>query len=672
MIKQPKMRKNNGFSLFELMMVLSIFGAILLTTNYYLNDAGTKSGINTASDLIKSQENIATKYINENYDKIYKQLLTTGPQIYKINNLPDFQNFSKIEFYPYYFAETCLLLEDDKTNQKINAKLIFPNLGKKSDFFNLKNIKEITYSLGYSKNIDSKEPLLINNMALINSKCANILPNSIMVDLNKSQNYSNSRIINTDNSNNLNSTNETLKSTDSNITNKTMGTNLYFDAIVKESTPWSTDYCDGTKAQITYASKVHDSCVAYATSHSTYLDGVEKIINGGLVGSKCEYTTQANFSGYFTSSSIGGYSQAEINANGQPFIDAGCQYNSTHGSTSNATQICILGWNTSERLTPNRGCRYGNTYSCMTGGVSRNFDICADDTNGNQTYINQGCSKIQGPWQNGTSHSGLCTQQEISWGDNYNLFIDSVLCKIGGSTSTPSVCGKILTDPYNESGITPPQHKFKGLSFGNQGSGNVIIKSGTSDGVTTESDVYLNVQSAGVKSGYVIIKSKAFAADSYCNSSQIGKIVQQQNDTNLYTASALVCTYDPDFCGGNGYCLSPLKSQSMVVTNQTPQNQTICPAGLRIDPLYIPTIANGYLNNATCAATYSGGTNPQLKQGIITDQGKSYGIKSTCTYSNGANYGLNNIQKIRCTSAEQTKTFNNCVGSANGTINCNN
>lgn len=689
-IKQPK-KLSKGFSLFEMMLSLAVLGTIMGISYGIMHSVQKNQSRSASLDLIKAQENIAVKYLNNNYDAVYKKILSTGststPIVTKLSDISTLINTSTSTFNNSYdvtfnttsFYPTCLIISADTTNKKLNVYMLYPKKNIKDSVFTKGEVAMLSGEKMYSKVIDSGSPLISRNLSNIKTGCniPDIYPNSMLVNLNKNMDFSAKKVMTTDNTQTYGSTSETIKFDDSNLLNRTMSTNLYFDAIVKESTPYSNNYCDSTQAQALYSTKVHDTCAAYAQSHSTFLDGVEKITNGALVGNQCQYTAAANFSGYFTSTWVGGYTPTEVTQQGQPYINAGCQYNSTHSSTSNPGKLCAVPFAGGEVLNPNRGCKYGNTYNCTTGGVSKIFTICADDTNGNQTYVNQGCQKTDGPWENGYGHNGDCTAAELSYG-GYYLYGDSVLCKIGGGTSSQETCGTFFESAFVDRGVTPPQHKFQGISFGDKGRGNVMIKSATPDGSTMESEVALNVSNAGVKSGYVLIKSQPIAADTGCTAGQIGKIVQQQNDNTLYTASQLVCTYDPDFCGGTGYCLSPLKSQSLMVENTISKSNSICPSGLRLDTSVNMTVASGMLDSSpVCSATFSGQslispTNGTLS--IIADNGSGskriYGYSSICKYSGGANYPLSNIKKLKCISAAQTKSFNNCKGNENGIVTC--
>ena len=671
-IRQPP-KLSKGFSLVELTVSLVIFGAIVLITTKIIEEVNTKKNIYAQKEHITAYENIVIKKISANYDSLYKQADSSPNKqlVLDYNYFSDYgKSGSKDIASNNYFFNPCVLIKADTSRNTLSATLIYPankNL--------IKNSLILSNELGnasWKKDSELIGKITTNyfvneNIGSIASACgsSSFKDGSIFIDLNNNNSLTSKKSNITDNSTN-NGTNETLKNnSDSNSSNKSIGTNLYMDAIVKESTPYSNNYCDGSKAETQYSAKVHDTCVAYATKNNTYLDGVEKITNGSLVNDKCEYTATANFSGYFTTMWIGGNTIPELVASGQPYINSGCKYGSTQGTTPKPTQICGIPFAGAEILYPNRACRYGNTYSCQTGGTPKDFTICAEDPN-NQKYINEGCVKTAGPWENGTSHTGACTAQEIAY-SAYYIYSDSVLCKVGGSTSTPTQCGKFTVEPYINSGITPPQHKYKSLSFGDKGRGNILVKSATADGTTSESDVFLNVANAGVKSGFVIIKSKYTQPDMQCKPKEIGKILQQYDETGNYTTSQLICTYDTDFCGGTGYCYAPLISQTQFVingssANPTPINLLTCPAGLRADTSWIPSIANsGMVNPGSCNGT--------ITAVQINDASKVIGYKSVCKKSGNVEENINALTKIKCTSASTLKTTT-CERDENDQLQC--
>ena len=244
-------------------------------------------------------------------------------------------------------------------------------------------------------------------------------------------------------------------------------------------------------------------------------------------------------------------------------------------------------------------------------------------------------------------------------------------CKLQGAVAAYSGCGEITPNAFVASGITPPQHKFKSLTFLSKevNTGvvdgarmNVLVKSGTADGTSTESDTYLNVQKAGVKYGYVLLKSKGIQADSACKSSELGKMIQQQNESSNYTTSQLVCSYDLDFCGDSGYCYTPLVSQSQFVDK--PNSYSIsCPAGLRADTGWSPTVANGGLSYDKC---YSGTTPLNVSISQLKSGNKVTGLATICpTGGNGT--PLNYLNRIKCVSSASEKILTGCKGGDNAT-----
>ncbi len=682
-MKIKKLNKNLGFSLVELTITLVVFGAIVLITTQIIEQVNVKKNINAQKAVITAYENSVIKQINANYDSIYSLASKASNQqlIYTYDNFNDYvlSGSNPTDLLYQSFFKPCVLIKADTARNTLSAALIYPanpNIIKNS----VKNSAALSNELGNASflstdkwigNIATNYFTSQNIQSLANSCNSNINSfetGSIFIDLNKNSNMISRKTNITDNSTN-NGTNETLKNnSDGNSNNKLSGTNLYFDAIVKESTPWSNYYCDGTQAELQYSTEVHNTCVAYAQNNSTYLDGVEKITNGGLVGNKCQYTASANFSGYFTSQYHGRETKQEIIDFGAPYISAGCVYASSMGNTpdwSRASRYCLLPLEASNQYYPNRGCKTAQTWSCSTGGTTKEFDCCTSPQdnptgpNGCKVYENQGCSLVS-TWDHAYDYGSECTPFDLSIGGKSG-WGDSILCKINGTTSTTTECGKFLVDAYINSGITPPQHKFKALSFGDKGRGNILVKSGTADGTSTESDTYLNIQKAGVKSGYILLRSKAIAADSACKSSELGKMIQQQDEAANYTTSQLVCSYDLDFCGGSGYCYTPLVSQSQFVDK--PNSYSIsCPAGLRVDVSWNPTVANGGLSYDKC---YSGTTQLNVSINQLQSGKKVTGLSTTCQAANGS--PLNYLNRIKCVSSATEKILTGCKGGDNAT-----
>lgn len=674
-------KKSKGFSLIEVMLSLAIAGSIGLLSYQIIHSKSQIAQMDNAAEILLFQEKNTLKYLNDNNDSLLKTIKSSSNKsmvvtLSKLNTNSD--NIYSTSFFLMAFENPCVILTLDSSGQYIVPYMLYVNKGKNLDLFQTKNLNRLTVIKKNIFNVDSNNSIVKQYKNDINSNCkiSNINSNSLLLDYSKSPFFTSKRIITTDQSINDQTTNEALKIKDTNLNNKTMNTNLYLDVVVKESTPYMKYYCDENKAKVDFATQLHQTCVDYATRSNTYLDGIEVVRGYTLNGSTCQYNALANFSGYFTSNYIGGSSPSQVQQNGQSYINSGCQWQSTHGGTTNPAPLCGIPWQLADRINPNRGCAYGNTYQCTTGGVTKEFTLCAEDPT-NQTYINQGCVKSAGPWHADSNHLGACSQDELNQG-YYQGYYDYVLCKIGGSTSSQQTCGTFSVGAYIDQGITPPQHKFQALSFGDKGNGEIQMRSSAGNGAAVESNISISISRAGVKSGYVMIKSNNYLTDSKCDQSELGKMVQQQNDSSLYTRSQLVCTYDPDFCGGTGYCYSPLKSQSVIVKSGG-TSQIACPAGLRVDTDYVGTMtpsatgAGGLLNSPICSSTYNGYS---LKSGIYGDRAttkdgsKVTSVTSFCSYQGGLTVPLNNLARIQCVSSALNKTFTGCKGDGGGNVTC--
>lgn len=686
-IKQPQL-KNKGFSLVELTVTLAVFGVIVLITTQIIEQVNVKKNINIQKEHITAYENSVIKKINANYDDLYL-LAESAPNKQLVYTYANFNDYAKNgansmeDQLNKSFFNPCILIKADTTRNTLSATLIYP-----ANKTNLKNVAALSNELGNASWISNKDLIgkvktdyfsAQNIQALAGSCNSNInsfKDGSIFIDLNNNNNLISKKSNITDNSTN-NGTNETLKNNgDSNSYNKSIGTNLYLDAIVKESTPWSNYYCDPAQAETVYQNDIKTNCENFINQNNNnggtpmYSNSAYKITSGYLNGTnRCTY----KISGLMTQA-IGNWASSLYNYSDA--INVGNNYfSSCRGQNLKpAQQTCNIPYANAIGLYPNYACNTANIYQCNTinesGVVNGSYDrwACNEDIAFNDS-LSRACTLRQ-TVRNDYSHSGACNTFDLSY-NGYNVYWSGTwFCRLQGAVAEYSGCGELTTNAFIESGITPPQHKFKSLvllSHETSGSSdrtrmNVLVKSGTADGTSTESDTYLNVQKAGVKSGYVLLKSKGIQADSACKSSELGKMIQQQNESSNYTTSQLVCSYDLDFCGGSGYCYTPLVSQSQFVDK--PNSYSIsCPAGLRADTGWSPTVANGGLSYDKC---YSGTTPLNVTISQLKSGNKVTGLATICpTGGNGT--PLNYLNRIKCVSSASEKILTGCKGGDNAT-----
>ena len=708
-IKQPT-KKNKGFSLIESTMVLVLFGGILLIINKIINDVEDKKAATSQISLIKSNENSALKYINDQYFELNKSLTTTPTfiEFHKLNNFSE--SAIKNDWTHGLYKEPCLILT--KENDKIKALILMP-LQNQVDI-NVKKMRYLTHSsggnIGVFNNKNSSINVILNGQSVYQTYASSICQytdinksngtnelKGYVVDLSKNADFINRITSISDNTNNSGGQNEALQGKGS-TNDTTLYSNLYFDAIVKEAQSWSTtNYsCDGSKID---QAKLVQQCQNFATANGLKYNGmpVGAIIGGPNQGNHtCSVQGKAQFSSLDTcttpsvAAETTAYNQC-INARpgGYSYADS---FGEINHSPSPSNGLCYANYK-SRYSFGTTGCRtwkinYFNQSSHFNGGYFQ----CDKRNEGNTTTCSNGGTYSFKPptWSLGcppssTVYSGRCDGVDNNGGyiagwtciDQQTIDYQTYQCATNVSYSAEygagvdMNCGSVYADSpsfvtQTDSGVNPPEHRFKGLNFNNAGSATVQIKANSQDGVAS-TDSTLLIKNAGVKSGYIAPKIRTDApiqADSACLPSEIGKIAQQVDVNGSYNTSQIVCTYSPDFCGGLGYCYSPLKSQTVVISMSN-QNVAYCPAGTRADPKQVNDGSAYFNNSVQCPAN-------QIKhQDIIYDGNKSTGMKSYCQDSVNNIYPLSNIVKIRCLSASDFHPLTGCKGGSDGKVVCN-
>lgn len=686
------MNKNKGFTLVELIYSLLITGTLILIGYGIWNQMYTKNRLNSDVDSIYSNETIAISYISSYDKKIINSMKSNGNRYYYAAPISSIQNYIpntvlNVSHLNYLnkqaFSEACLVITRD-SNESLRGYLVWNNISKANNKFysdqNVKYLASLEYQLSRIQNNSNELDNPISSLSgaptlnyIIKAPTSNngggcgftvgVNNNSLLVNLDKNPNYKRVKDVTTDQSGSLdqNKTSDSLSSvTSDGNANQTLTSNLYFDSIVKESTPYTHYLCDVNKATALYLnSNARDTCVSYeATTGDFFVNGTQKIIGmSDIINRRCDYSVSGTFSGRVSANGINGRSNSQVDAICAPYIAEGCKYGSSGSSTPNYSvrQItCSIPPDYADELNPGRGCSVGVTYRCrLDNGNNIEYFRCKDDVNGVNELRNQGCTFVA-EWRNGEEKAGVCTGYDISRGSN-TLYWDDILCKIGGNSSRDGViCGKFQVDAFTDSGVAPPVHKYQALKFGDTAS----ISSNTPSGATMNPNANIKIDNAGLKSGFIFIKSNNVMTDAPCDATELGKIVQQKGIEDKSVGAQLICMYDKDFCGGSGYCYSPLLSEVQIVKGGG-ATEIYCPAGTRLDNQYQLVDMGGNNLNSNCY------------QIIMDSNGvKELGAKwvDPNTQSQNACSGKK-IREIKCVNTGSVKILNNC-SSSNGVINC--
>jgi|GEM_PF-5374622 len=220
-----------------------------------------------------------------------------------------------------------------------------------------------------------------------------------------------------------------------------------------------------------------------------------------------------------------------------------------------------------------------------------------------------------------------------------------------------------LDNLYKESSSTtgiPAQHTYKALDYGNsKKSGERIqIKSAAPAGAAN-SDSKLAVSNAGLQSGLITPLSHAVTAGISCNSSELGKILQDMSSITIN--SQVQCVYNPTFCSNPGYCYLPIKSATFDYQFATPQVSYMCPAGTVVDG---NQPAQGISPKASCPnIPYWTLIQSVHGEGIacytgITGMNFCQGYQTICSYLQGKQ-AVAALAGLRCTSSTSTYTVDN-------------
>lgn len=719
MKRKRNLNKNKGYSLVELMLSLIVVGTISLISYQIIENKSQTSKAENALDIIKSQETNLTKFLNDNHDKLFLDLEAHNHKlVLPLTNLSSLSggeetrddNYST-SFYPSLYGTPCLILTSDSSlnNNKVNAYLLYPHKNDKDQVFSNKIVDKMGQIKNYLYNVNTTSSIIAPYLLDIQNQCGitRVNENSIFIDLTKNGKNTNKIIVDTTNSKkDLNSKSGALTNTGA-TNDKTMNTNLYLDVKYKDAESTHNYYCDASSIQSNNVTRIEQMSQSYATSNGLIYQGGSRVSSAVLSGSNCVATIEGNFSN-LSCNEVDGLSLAT----------AGCQNNVPSSGFEFIGNVNYI----SGSPTPVNGqCNgtYSAMYSIDTYHVTLIYKACQggmntcynDKVDSDMAGVrkNSYFSSINKVWDSNPCTPNSYCGASLVGGGNKNFKIDqyqyipapnretvfyseykdgtlfqtsncpTVTWQAGAGPSRTITLPTQLTVPASEAtNNTPAQHQYQSVVFdGNNSRGKVSLRTTTANGTANQVDTSVKVANAGVKSGYVMLKSKYVATDTLCSPELLGRMIQQPDQNNLYTRSILVCTYDPSFCNGTGYCYSPVKSQSLVVQSPAGQSSVQCPAGLRVDTSYVSNMSvnNGLLNLPSCASSYNGGslTSPTTgERELLLDGGHYYGVVSKCKYNNGSYVLLSNISKLNCVSAPNKKDKQNCVSDGNGGITCSN
>lgn len=655
-----KKKNQNGFTMIELLYSLLITGTIAIIGYKSFMHVNTKNRLNADVDSISANENIAVRFVMDQNKTIINKMKSNTPQqldyyAFPFSQLNSFNSGYFVQysnkFAPSAFSDPCLIITRDSSNEVLKAYLFWNNISKPNNsMYNLMNLKyiiehkfatELVNANSSSLNIitnpeNNNSPTILKAIQNTQSPqfqgCGyTVSNNSILLDLSKNKDFQMVRDLTTDNSGNLDisKTSEALTNNgdgSNKDSNQTLTTNLYLDAIVKESEPWEKDICQPTESlNITEADQ---NCRNLGTMYKQYDGQPSWGADFWDIGNNmCKYQPTGLFKGVSYTCDVN-FLNGKINPSNS------CLANSANvggtGSTSvwySGAKYLSWGWSSVDKRDPNcRGqynCSYNNRicdvslqnmknavcslsgkYGCnCTGGLldDGNFrasynpstDKCDLSYTGGY-YCKDGRNTFNGVRETvGTSPQ--FNQVNLSYWTGYYT-ADKVY-----GVSQRENCTAVNKPKVHLSGITPPKHKYQSLKFGT-----AELKTTNPDGTDVVNNPAINIGNSGVKTGFVFIRSQNLNADSPCTKEELGKIYQQSGITNNYTGSQLVCNYDPNFCGGDGYCYSPLVSDSVIVKG--PSRDLNCPAGTIISKNYsILNYSNNSIINQDCISYKSTG-----------------------------------------------------------------
>lgn len=681
--KNYNLKKNKGFSLVEAMLSLLVVGTIVGIGYKIHNDTYKRERLEIAAEAISNNEDMATKFIMENNTQIITNMKKEHPQrnyyASSIVNLKSVIPTYKMDINNFYslptqmYSTPCVIISRDASNQVLKGYLFWNNIAKPNkEIFDQQSLQYLMANKKEAELVSSSSSVLNQRVspnspdsiktALSSCGINSIGNNSIFLDLSKNPDYLRVRDLATDGSSNkdLNKTSDSLTSKEGteNTSNQTLTTNLYFDTVVKEKSNYTNYFCDNARASNDFAQQIRQKCVDFENSSGNYFVGGQVISGNGKVDTQCDYMIDGIFSGRTIYQDRWGRTITELKQDGAPDIANGCkwQYNTGNPGVLDETKVvyyCSLPFDLANRLNPNRSCKIGETWDCPVQGNIVKYSVCQDDTSGRRnSYIQNGCVKYS-EWSHGTEIQGVCPAEYLSQGA-YQQYTSNIVCKVGDGSSQKLPCGKITVNAYSEQREAPPEHKYQSLKVGDVAS----ISSGSTTGASMSGDTDVKYENTNLKSGYIMIRSQTgITMHTSCSANDLGKTYQETNVSDKKVGSQLICSYNKDFCDGNGYCYLPLVSEEKIVLGGA-VNTLSCPPTYKLNMVLPIYSSNGKEIGAECLIKTP--TSVTRKTTRITPSSPEIcGIK----YGSG-------IREIVCSNSSSGKEYNNCKFNGSNVV-CN-
>jgi hypothetical protein len=606
-------RKVYGFSILELILVLPLIIGLILITNTMLTQLAIHKKNNQIADQIKADQKAALMYLTDNYRNIMQEM--SNGQNYLV--IPAVGSSGYL-----YHGQTpelalgqipCLYITRDVNNQNLDAAikayLLFGNSQVNAAALNLKEATAIAHLLNGNAGVMVPEgnsfkviglnfdPMLRISYDLdIGKQCgfsggggiSGIQDNSIIVDLTQDRNFF-AQIVNISSSNKQNEIpprNPSLQKT-GDVDAVAMRTNLYLDNVISESSTKQETYCSAAGIAL----DPNSFCLDFARVH-----GYE------LVPGSCSWDNSVmQDNGKCLSSAKGDYIQKIM----------GCQ-NSNFGDASLACNLIVE----NERLVSDTA-RWTNirleNNQCYADAVA-NYQAQTCDFKCTETLFkiyycnaeisalctNKGAGNLPFPKvdQNGYIHGQLQANgcyMEVACrsafsGDNIATgFVTPIasganiplMCKTVVASLSPDsinqlgyiVGGFAITEALPRNIEIPAVHRYRKLRLGNG------APNGTA--ITTSR---LDINHAGIQTGMIGLDSHSVSSASACNSTELGKIIQQHSGNNNYIQAQYRCTYSKIACSSGTYCYLPVKSASNKYLFKNLQHLATCPDNLVVDP----------------------------------------------------------------------------------------
>lgn len=599
--------KTAGYSAIELLFVLVIIIGLILMTNSMLFVMARSRHNNQIADQVKVYQKAAVMYLTDNYREIVLHILQTGNnEVIQAGGNAGYLYNGVMPELSTGLAPCLYILKDDKKTLDANIKayLIFGHVSGKLKALSFKDAIAVSNAIGGSagvmvptangfkvQGLNFNSDLRFDYNLDIGAKCGfsgghgaiGIPDNSIIIDLTADNNFF-QQLVSTINPNNDNippPKNPSLqKSGGPDATG--MRTNLYLDNVISESRTEISYYCDASKASL--RSNADAICQRYAN------DNIYVVVSGSSywyssvkTGEQtCTGTAKANFTRVVSSYTCDGVNLGDPNtynnASSKPgFVSAKWSVSTLNGDQCTAIDKVSLCGQYISTMNTAGDCHWKNI-SCLPGQMMHT-DGCQGS--GGRDYMCGSCSTGGDPMDHNACWNQFC-------GAPYsNDFGPTTVAAVTVNTSQSlgeMTCGTDTFEAEKSTNNIPEQHRYRGLNFGDgavQGQ-KVQIKSDATTGAALDTSV-LKINHAGIQSGVIGLASHTVSFGDVCQSTELGKIVQQNSSTRNDIQAQLRCTFSPVSCSEPGYCYLPVKSASREIHFSKEQQIASCPDELVLD-----------------------------------------------------------------------------------------